>query len=323
VKTRTSLVAIAALSVSFAHAADNKATTRWQPPRTAYGHPDIQGMWTNGNVTPFERPPELAGQTTLTREQAAAIEQRYDDFRTHKSFKANEVGHDNEAFIDLVNKVAATMQSSLVVEPSNGRLPLRPEAERKRDFNLTNYDGFESMSPWDRCITRGPTGLLPANYNNGYQIVQTQTHVVIVAEMIHEARIIPLNGRPHIDARVKSWEGDSRGHWEGSTLVVDTTNFNAKGWLATHNGTGRLRGVPHSESLHIVERFTPVNANTMTYEITVDDPAMFTSPWKVSLPFTRDNGYQMFEYACHEGNSATDAIMRGARAQEARASDSK
>jgi hypothetical protein len=292
-----------------------------KPPLTAHGHPDLEGTWTNSTATPFERPPDLAGQSALTATQAAALEQRAEDFRTHRAFKPTDIGHDYEANIDINVKVAPTMQTSLVIEPVDGRLPLRPEAERKRDYNLTHYDSYESMSPWDRCITRGPTSLLPANYNNGYQIVQTPTHVVIVAEMIHEARIIPLNAKSHIDTRVKSWAGDSIGHWEGATLVVDTTNFNDKGWLVTHNGAGRVRGVPYSESLHIVERFTRVNADTLNYEITINDPAMFTMPWKVSLPFKRDDGYQLFEYACHEGNSATDAILRGARVQEATKSD--
>lgn len=291
-----------------------------KPSVTVHGYPDLQGTWTNSTATPFERPPELAGQSELTAAQAAILEQRAEDFRTHKIIKATEVGHDNEAFIDRNIKVLPTMQASLIVEPANGRLPLRPAAERQRDYNLTNFDSYESMSPWDRCVTRGPMPLLPANYNNGYQIVQTPAYVVILAEMIHEARIIPVDAiagaKPHIDSRVKSWAGDSRGHWEGSTLVVDTTNFNDKGWLITHNGAGRLRGVPYSESLHLVERFTRVDADTLNYEITIEDPSVFTSPLKVSLPFKRDNAYQIFEYACHEGNGATDAILRGARVQE-------
>ena len=285
------------------------------------GHPDLQGTWTNSTATPFERSPELVGQSQLTNVQAATFEQRAEDFRTHKSIKSTEVGHDNEAFIDRNIKVLSTMQASLVVEPVDGRFPLRPEAERKRDFNLTNFDSYETMSPWDRCITRGPVPLLPANYNNGYQIVQTPNHIVIVAEMIHEARVIPLGSaaqsKSHIDARINSWAGDSRGYWEGSTLVVETTNFNDKGWLITHNGAGRLRGIPYNQSLRIVERFTRVSIDTLNYEVVIDDPTIFTSPLKVSLPFQRDDTYQIFEYACHEGNGATDAILRGARVQEA------
>jgi hypothetical protein len=313
-----------AIVVPLTFATAEQAKPRIALPLTPDGHPDLQGTWTNSTATPFERPPELAGQSVLTTAQAATFEQRAEDIRTHKAIKITEVGHDNEAFIDLNIKVLPTMQTSLVVEPIDGRFPLRPEAEHKRDYNLTNFDSYESMSPWDRCITRGPTLLLPANYNNGYQIVQTPGYVVIHAEMIHEARVITLataaRSKSHIDTRVKSWAGDSRGHWEGTTLVVDTTNFNDKGWLITHNGAGRLRGVPYSEALHIVERFTRVSLDTLNYEISIDDPTIFTSPLKVSLPFSRDNTYQIFEYACHEGNSATEAILRGARAQEAAAS---
>jgi hypothetical protein len=287
------------------------------PPRQAtHAQRDLQGTWTNSTATPFERPAEFAGQTVLTDKQAAMLEQRAEDFRTHRSFKPTDIGHDYEANVEPDIKVSPTMQTSLVVEPGDGRVPIRPEAERRRDFNLNNYDSYDSMSPWDRCITRGPTSLLPANYNNGYQIVQTPSYLLIHAEMIHEARIIYLDGAPHLDARIKTWAGDSRGHWEGATLVVDTTNFNDRGWLITHSGAGRVRGVPYSESLHIIERFTRVDTNTLNYEITIDDPKMFTSPWKVALPFKRDSGYQLFEYACHEGNGATDALMRGARVQE-------
>jgi protocatechuate 3,4-dioxygenase beta subunit len=279
--------------------------------------PDLQGIWTAGTATPFERPDELPAGQSLSDSQAAILEQRQADFVSHKSIKASEVGHDNEAFMETY-KVLATRQASQVVFPTDGKVPLTPEAERRRDYNLNNYDSYESMSPWDRCITRGPTGLLPAAYNNGYQIVQTPTHVLIFAEMIHEARVIQIDGRAHADARIRSWEGDSRGRWEGETLVVETKNFNGKGWIATHLGAGRLRGVPVSENLRVLERFTRIDNDTLNYEITVEDPQMFRSRWTAAMPFARDDSYQIFEYACHEGNSATDMILRGARVQEAK-----
>jgi len=266
-------------------------------------------------VTPFERPDDIAAGERLTEAQAATLEQRAADFRSHKSTKPGDVGHDNEAFLDT-QKVLPTMQTSLVVVPADGKVPLTPEAERRRDYNLNNYDGFESMSPWDRCITRGPTSLLPSNYNNGYQIVQTPTYIVIMTEMIHEARIIPIEGSPHADARIRSWAGDSRGHWEGTTLVVETTNFNGKGWLTTHNGSGRVRGVPYTEDLRTVERFTRTDANTLNYEMTIEDPTMYRSAWTAAYPMKRDDSYQIYEYACHEGNTATESILRGARVQE-------
>ena len=284
-------------------------------PLASDGHPSLEGMWTSSTATPLERPADVTSNV-LTSDQAAAAEKRAEDFRTHKSFKANEVGHDNEAFLELNLKVLPSMQSSLIVTPADGKLPLRPEAERARDFNLSNFDSFERMSPWDRCITRGPLGLVPSNYNNGYQIVQTPRYVMIMAEMIHEARVIPLDSGAHADARVRTWAGDSRGHWEGKTLAVETTNFHDHGWIATHSGGGRLRGVPHSAELRTVERFTRVDAQTIRYEITIEDPQTFTQPWTIAFPFTRDDGYRIYEYACVEGNSAVEAILRGARAQE-------
>src|SRR5262249_54602876 len=150
-----------------------------------------------------------------------------------------------------------TRQTSLVVDPPDGRIPLRPEAEQRRDFNLKNMDSYETMSPWDRCITRGPSALFPASYNNNYQIVQTRDAVMIMTEEIHEARVVPLDGRKRLGSGLRFWSGDSRGHWEGTTLVVDTTNFNDKGWFTTYAGSGRIRGVQYSEALHTVERLTP------------------------------------------------------------------
>jgi hypothetical protein len=161
--------------------------------------------------------------------------------------------------------------------------------------------------------------MFPGVYNNAYQIVQTPGYVLIVAEMIHDARIIPISGDgrvAHIDSRVRSWGGDPRGYWEGTTLVVETSNFNAAGWIVTAQGSPRLRGVPYSEQLHIVERFTRIDRNTLQYEITINDPAHYTAPWKVAYPLARDDEYQMFEYACHEGNRAIGMMLRGARVQE-------
>jgi len=202
-------------------------------------------------------------------------------------------------------------------------VPVTPAAEKRRDFNLTNVDSFEAMSPWDRCITRGPGRMFPAGYNNAYQIVQTPGYVVIHHEMIHEARVIPVDGRPHVDKGVRTWTGDPRGRWEGDTLVVETTNFNDKGWIATNGASARIRGVPHSDALRLVERFTRVDANTITYRVTVEDPNVFTKPWTVSIPLVRDDDYRIFEYACHEGNKAIEHILRAARAAERNATDKK
>ena len=292
------------------------APTTWTLPRTPDGQPDLQGIWTNGTLTPFERPVALADKAFLTEEEAVAQERQSAERRANPVRRPGDVGSDNEAFVDTGYKVTSTRQTSLVVDPPNGRVQFLPEAEKRREFNLANVDSYETMSPWDRCITRGPTGLFPAGYNNGYQIIQTPTHVVIVSEMIHEARIIPIDGRPHASPRVRSWTGDSRGHWEGVTLVVDTTNFHDRGWITTHAGSGRLRGTPNSEALHLVERFTRTSEDTIRYTMTIDDPNVYASPWTVAIPFTRNDSYQIFEYACHEGNRAIELILGGARVQE-------
>lgn len=284
-------------------------------PRMEDGTPNLEGIWTSGTLTPYERPPELADKTHLTaaeiaERQAAAIERFWAG-----GHRPGDVGRDNDAFIDDDLKLLGNGQTSLVVFPLDGRYPLTPEAERRRDFNLTSADSYETMSQWDRCITREPTALFPVIYNNAYQIVQTPTHVVITAEMIHDARIVPLGGK-RIHQNVRSWGGDPRGRWEGKTLVVDTRNFNDGGWIATGQNAGRVRGVPYTRNLHIVERFTPVDARTLNYEITIEDPQMYTSSWKLAYPLHRDDTYVMFEYACHEGNAAMEMILRGARTQE-------
>ncbi|HKU13633.1 MAG TPA: hypothetical protein VJQ52_04510 [Steroidobacteraceae bacterium] len=285
-------------------------------PRMADGTPDIQGIWTSGTLTPFERPADLA--TQLPEAQRAEHQRVAAEKFWASGHKAGEVGRDNDAFIDQHLAILPNGQTSLVVEPADGKVPVRPEALRRRDFNLSNFDSYETMSQWDRCITREPTAMFPVVYNNAYQFVQTPGYVLIVAEMVHDARVIRMDSAAqpaHADRRVRSWGGDSRGHWEGATLVVDTTNFNDRGWIATGQNSS-LRGVPFSEQLHLIERFTRIDRDTMQYEITIDDPVNYTAPWKISYPLARDEQYQMFEYACHEGNSAVELILRGARVQE-------
>ena len=280
----------------------------------ADAQPDIEGIWTGGTLTPFERPAQLGTQLPegdRAEHQRAATEKFW-----AAGHKPGEVGRDNDAFIDQDLKILPNGQTSLVVEPADGKVPLRPEAIKRRDFNQSNFDSYETMSQWDRCITREPTTMFPVVYNNAYQIVQTPGYVLIVAEMIHDARIIPIGRAGHNDPRVRSWGGDSIGHWEGKTLVVETTNFNGHGWIATGQNAVPVRGVPVSEQMRVVERFTRVNHDTMQYEITIDDPVSYTAPWKIAYPLARDEKYQMFEYACHEGNHAIELILRGARVQE-------
>jgi hypothetical protein len=200
----------------------------------------------------------------------------------------------------------------MVIDPPDGRVPLRRDAAANRDALMAlPSDSLLRYGPWERCITRGvPNSLFPGAYNNGHQIVQTASHVLIHSEMIHEARVIPLDGRPHLSPSMRSWDGDSRGRWEGDTLVVDTTNFNGKGWIITNAAGGAMRGIAQTEACHIVERFTRTDPNTIQYEATIDDPNVYTQPWTVGFPLNRDDRYQLFEYACHEGNHALENMLR-------------
>jgi hypothetical protein len=306
-------------------AAAKPAAKAWTQPRTPDGQPDLQGIWTNATITPFERPAALAGKEFLTEQEAAQLEQQNAERReaNENSPRPGDVGSYNEFWFDSGTRVVGTRRTSLVIDPPDGRVPLKPSAEEARNFNLKNEDSFESMSPWDRCITRGPGRLFPAGYNNAYQIVQTPGYVMIAHEMIHEARIIPIDGRPHLDKAIRMWTGDPRGRWDGKTLVVETTNFNGLGWIATNAASARIRGVPHSDALRLVERFTRVDAKTMNYEVTIEDPNVYTRPWTVTIPLSRDDTYQIFEYACHEGNRAIENVLSAARNAEKRASEKK
>jgi hypothetical protein len=316
-RTWTSAVAIAAASTSLVAGQEARS---WKAPHTAWGDPDLQGTWTNETITPFERPASLANKPFLTRAEAADIEARAAVQRDSADGAARpgDVGTYNQFWTDSGTKVVSTLQSSLVVDPPDGRVPVRPEATKQREENdRQNGDAPEFMSPWDRCITRGiPGGLFPAGYNNAYQILQFPGYVLIHYEMIHAARLIPTNGRAHLPSHLRFWDGDSVGHWEGDTLVVDVTNYNGKGWIATNAAAGRMRGIMQSDALHVVERFKRVSAGTIHYEVTIDDPKVYTQPWKLAIPLERDDEYVFYEYACHEGNHAVEHVLRGARALE-------
>lgn len=285
-------------------------------PHTPDGQPDLQGVWTNATITPFERPAELAAKAYLTEQEAAALEKQAADNRVDRPPRPGDVGSYNQAWFDSGTKVVGTRQTSLVVDPPDGRVPMTPAAEAKRDYNLAhNADAPEYMSVWDRCITRGvPGGMFPAGYNNAYQIFQSPGYVVILYEMIHNARVIPLDGRPPLPGNIRQWDGDSRGHWDGDTLVVETTNYNDKGWIASSAATGRVKGIPQSEALHVVERFHRESPDILKYEVTITDSNEYTKPWKVSMPLTHDKDYQLLEYACQEGNHAVENVLRGGRA---------
>ena len=294
------------------------AKKAWTPPKTRHGDPDLQGTWTTTTTAPLERPPQFGERRFLTGEEVAARESQLErqaeaDGQETASGARADTGPPAH-WGDRATRVSR--QTSLVVEPPDGRVPVTAAAEARRDYDLAHVaDAFEHMSPWDRCITRGvPGGMLPGGYGNVYQILQAPGFVAILMEMIHETRIIPIDGPPR--PNIRQWNGDSRGRWEGNTLVVETTNYNNKGWIATNAASGRIKGIPITEALRVVERFTRVDAGTIQYEITIDDPNVYTRPWKVSLPMSKDPNAQLFEYACHEGNLAMTNMLSGARAEE-------
>ena len=292
-------------------------------PRTPDGQPDLQGIWTNSTLTPLERSREFAAKPVLSEAEATEYEKRtlQQGNRDRRDGGPEvDVGRAyNELFFERGNQLArlgGTIRTSMIVDPPDGRIPpMTPEGQRRMEqarmeANQHPADRAQDRSLAERCVFWGTAGppLLPGPYNNTYQIYQTPGYVMILAEMIHDARIIPLDRRPHVPQNIRHWMGDSRGHWEGDTLVVDTTNF-----------TGKTRFRGSSENLHLVERFTRVDADTILYRFTVDDPSTFTKSWTAELPLTKTPG-PIYEYACHEGNYALVDILAGARAEEAKKS---
>jgi len=289
-------------------------------PRTADGHPDLQGVWTNATLTPMERPAEFAGKPTASDAEAKAYEQKdlssndidREDAPILKAINgANAVGGYNNLFIDRGTELArvdGVKRTSLIIDPPDGKVPpLTPEARARmaamfRDYN--RYDTVKARPISERCIigfgsTSGPP-MVPALYNSNYQIVQTPGYVMILLEMVHDARVIRMNAT-HIDKSIHKWLGDSIGHWEGDTLVVDTTNFNNQ---TAFRGAG--------ENLHVIERFRRIDQGTILYRVTIDDPSTFTRAWTMEYPFLATKG-PIYEYACHEGNYAMPDILGGAR----------
>ena len=296
---RTALLAavFAALVASTAPRAAGQAKG-FVPGRTPDGQPDLRGTWVNFDSTPFEAPPPAGQSNGAPIPSAPGV--------NPPSFWAD---HDSPM------KAA---RRSMVVDPPTGRVPVMKWAEDKRAYDLDHVQDHEvHQTSWERCITRGmPAGMFPAGYNNAYEFIQTPGYVVIRYEMIHNARIIPIDGRPRLGEKIRQWDGEPRGHWEGTTLVVESTNYNDKGMIATSAATQRIRGLPQSEALHVIERFTPVDADTIVYRATVEDKNVYTGAWTVEIPLTRDSKYRMFEYACQEGNYATPNILAGGRAAE-------
>jgi hypothetical protein len=275
---------------------------------------DLEGIWTNATITPFERPANMAGKNLFTPEEAGAFEkevrERNNADRRDGNSEADLTTGYNDFWWDRGTKVVSTLRTSIVVDPPDGKIPpLTPAAQKKAAARaearrLHPADGPEDLSLADRCIARQGPPMVPAGYNNNHQIVQTSEYVVIFSEMMHDARIIPLDGRPHLPGNIHQWFGDSRGRWEGNTLVVETTNFTDK---TNFRGSG--------ENMHLIERFTRTDKDTLLYQFTVDDPDSFQRPWSGEIPLKRAPG-PIFEYACHEGNYSLVNTLTAARAEE-------
>jgi hypothetical protein len=328
------IVAIALVSIAAAQAPPSPSKTQgkgWTAPKTPWGDPDIQGIWPGNMGVPMQRNKNLGDRTSLNDEEykqrVAQAQRAAAADNEERAPKDARVGIGPPSY--WTERGKPTRQASLVIDPPDGRIPpLTPEAEKfRKEFRggrgvpaewAGQADSYEDLNLYYRCISRGVVGsIIPVVYNNGNQILQAPGYVVIRNEMIHEARVIPLDNRPHVSGAIHEYMGDSRGHWEGNTLVIETTNFTDKTSIGS-NGVGyNGEGGRHSEALKVIERLTRVDDNTLTYQATIDDPKTWTKPWTMSIELKRDNNYQFLEYACHEGNYAMKDILAGARADEA------
>jgi hypothetical protein len=305
----------------------------WSVPRTPDGQPDLQGVWDYRTITPLERPSALGEKSVLTDEDVENFEREenrrqnrdlIDPARGGAQYPAGGVVPYNEFWYDRGSKVVATRRSSLVIDPAEGRIPRTPEAakraaaaaavSREEQAGRVKADSWDDRPLGERCIifvNRAGPPMTPAAYNNNFHLFQGAGYVAILNEQIHESRIIPLDGRAHLSSTVRQWMGDSRGRWEGDTLVVETTNF-----------TDRTGFMGATEKMHLIERFTRTGPNELLYEFTVTDPAAFARPWTAQIPMERTNG-ELYEYACHEGNIGLAGVLGGARAEEKAAAAAK
>lgn len=330
----TAALLVALVSLPAAAQSQPDQRQQWKVPRTVDGHPDLQGVWGHNVITPLERPLELKGRERLTPEEAGNLKRRAAELfsgdgdaaftdsifvaalGSANEFKSTDAGTGNYNHFWLGERTFDD-RTSLITDPPDGRIPaLTPQAQARQQAAAERRkthpaDGPEDRGLNERCITYGLPNVL-AGYNSNVQIVQSRDYVVLVHEMIHDARVIPLDGRPHVP-KVRHILGDSRGRWEGDTLVIETKNFaaNAFGLLAPG-------GAGSSEKLHLIERLTRVSDDTLHYEFTVNDPETWTNPWSALLPWNKVNGL-VYEYACHEGNVGMEGILAGHRAQEAKA----
>lgn len=302
----------------------SKGRASWTAPKTTWGHPDLQGVWNNATSVPLERPNGL-DKAELDDEEAASLEEETKRRRDAPP-PAGDPGTYN-AFWSDTGRGAVDKRTALIIDPPDGRIPPLTAKAQQRESERAAIrqargpaDSYLDRNRWERCLARG-LPMAPGPYNNSYRVLQTADYVVIYMEMIHDTRFIPLDGRPH--GHIRTWLGDSRGHWEGNTLVVETINFVSKldgtgeilpahrGAMFQHRGSG--------ETLKMVERFTRVGPGTLDYQFTLDDPETYTKPWTalVSMALTNDPFDQPYEYACHEGNQGLPNILKGARTEDA------
>jgi len=302
-------------------AALSKTTKPYTAPRTGDGHPDLQGFWTNVTLTPLQRPANLANKEFFTPAEAEAYEKQVvsqNNADRRDGNAAQDVSRAyNDFWWDRGTKVVKTLRTSLIIDPPDGRIPAmvpganqRLAAQRQSRAGRAT-DGPEFRPLAERCLlwaTAGPP-MMPSFYNNNYQIVQNAGFVVILVEMIHDARVIPIDNRPHLPGSVRQWLGNAVGHWEGDTLVVETTNFTDK---TSFQNSG--------PEMKLIERFTRTDDDTLMYEYTVNDPSTFVRPWTAQIPMSKTEG-PIWEYACHEGNYAMTNVLTGARAEEKAAAE--
>ena len=311
------LVTLVSAETSFA----GQSASRADVPLTAWGVPDLRGTWGSSGITPMERPDEYEGREKLTDEEVARIRQetvaRDEELlraEAEETVAGGNVGAYNNFWME---RGVRSNRTSMLVEPPDGRFPpLTPAGETATYSRDRGDDSWEDRHIWERCVTRGgmPNAMFPRAYNNNVQIFQTPGWVAILLEQIHETRLIPLDDRPPLPEHIGQWNGDSRGHWEGDTLVVETRNLDRRvsalqPWsiFSSRSGSG--------EDMTLVERFTRVDGATLEYEIEVNDPQMYSKPWTVAYPFERAD-YRIYEYACHEGNSGMEGILTGGRAED-------
>jgi hypothetical protein len=327
------LVVVMAAQPTFAQTSKaSSASKSWAHPKTPWGDPDLQGTWTSDDCigTPMNRPASFGNRLYYTEQELAQRQGQID--KQHENDLVETVAPEGRVGTGPPGHWGERArrpcrQTSLVIDPPNGQTPqflpdakLRPVPETALNNN-PKADSYTDFSYYIRCISRGVVGsIYPVVYGNGQEIVQGPGYVSIMQEMVHEGRIIPLNARPHANVNVRSYMGDARGHWDGNTLVVETTNFLADRTSVAGNGWG---APPSSDALKLIERYTRLGPNEMSYEVTVDDPKTYARPFKIGFPLTQEPGYRNFEYACHEGNYAMFDSLSGARAVERRAAAAK